>query len=89
MEPGDERTPSYVAGPTMVPDDVALTVVHAVPLPVAPANRPVPPVIVYVAVALAVVGEVKHPVPVWTAVRVSPLAAVKVVYSTNVPHVDE
>lgn len=83
-EPGEESTPSYVAGPTRTPGATAVTVVVAVPLPVAPENRPDPPVTVYVAVALAVVALVKQPVPVWMAVSVSPFAAVKVVYSTKV-----
>src|SRR5262245_57703317 len=54
-----------------------------VPVPVAVAKRPVPPVMVYVDVARLVVGVSKHTVPDENAVNVLPSAAVTVPVAVN------
>ena len=73
VAPGEEIVPSKEP---VVVDVAMLNTRSAVKLPVAPTNRPVPPVIVAVSTVERTPGAVSVATPVNSAVSVSPLAAV-------------
>ena len=73
--PGEEIVPSNE--PVVTPK-ATKKVRWVVKVPVASANRPVPPVMVPVSVVLRTPGAISVAVPVTSIVTVSPLAAVKV-----------